>query len=83
MHSDDAVEILEELEEKDRKVVIKQLPKADRILVEEAFSFPESSAGRLMQREFLAFPSNWTVGQTIDHMRSKSEETPRNGVSTA
>ena len=56
-----------------KKVVIKQL-KADRILVEEALSFPEESAGRLMQREFLAFPSNWTVGQTIDHMRAKPQE---------
>ena len=72
LHSDDAVDILQELKEEERKVVIKQLPKADRILVEEALSFPEESAGRLMQREFLAFPSNWTVGQTIDHMRSKS-----------
>ena len=74
LHSDDAVDILQELEEEERKVVIKQLPKADRILVEEALSFPEESAGRLMQREFLAFPSNWTVGQTIDHMRAKPQE---------
>ena len=78
LHSDDAIEILQELEEKDRKVVIKQLPKADRILVEEALSFPESSAGRLMQREFLAFPSNWTVGQTIDHMRTKPQDEEEN-----
>ncbi len=74
LHSDDAVDILQELREEERKVVIKQLPKADRILVEEALSFPEESAGRLMQREFLAFPSNWTVGQTIDHMRGKPQE---------
>ncbi len=74
LHSDDAVEILQELEEKDRNVVIKQLPKADRILVEEALSYPEYSAGRLMQREFLAFPGNWTVGQTIDHMRANTQD---------
>ena len=74
LHSDDAVEILQELEEKDRNVVIKQLPKADRILVEEALSYPEFSAGRLMQREFLAFPGNWTVGQTIDHMRANPQD---------
>ena len=71
LNTDDAVDILQDLEEKDREVVIKQLPSSDRILVEEALSFPEQSAGRLMQREFLAFPSNWTVGQTIDHMRTK------------
>ncbi len=74
LHSDDAVDILQELEEEERNVVIKKLPKADRILVEEALSFPEESAGRLMQREFLAFPNNWTVGQTIDHMRAQPQE---------
>ena len=78
LHSDDAVEILQELEEADRNVIIKQLPKSDRILVEEALSFPESSAGRLMQREFLAFPGNWTVGQTIDHMRDQPQENEDN-----
>jgi len=78
LNTDDAVDILQDLEEKDRNVIIKQLPKADRILVEEALSFPESSAGRLMQREFLAFPSNWTVGQTIDHMRTKPRDEEEN-----
>ena len=78
LHSDDAVEILQELEEADRNVIIKQLPKSDRILVEEALSFPESSAGRLMQREFLAFPGNWTVGQTIDHMRDQPQDNEDN-----
>ena len=78
LHSDDAVEILQELEEADRDVIIKQLPKSDRILVEEALSFPESSAGRLMQREFLAFPGNWTVGQTIDHMRDQPQDNEDN-----
>ena len=78
LHSDDAVEILQELEEADRNVIIKQLPKSDRILVEEALSFPDSSAGRLMQREFLAFPGNWTVGQTIDHMRNQPQDNEDN-----
>ena len=78
LHSDDAVEILQELEEADRNVIIKQLPKSDRILVEEALSFPESSAGRLMQREFLAFPGSWTVGQTIDHMRDQPQDNEDN-----
>ncbi len=69
LNTDDAVEILEDLDENDRNNVIKKLPKTERILVEEAFSFPENSAGRLMQRDFLVFPEYWTVGQTIDHMR--------------
>ncbi len=69
LDTDDAVEILEDLNENERNIIIKKLPKTERILVEEAFTFPENSAGRLMQRDFLAFPEFWTVGQTIDHMR--------------
>ena len=71
LNTDDEVEILENLQEDQRDTIIKKLPKADRILVEEAFTYPENSAGRLMQREFLSFPDYWTVGQTIDHMRNK------------
>ena len=71
LNTDDEVEILENLEEDQRDSIIKKLPKADRILVEEAFTYPEHSAGRLMQREFLSFPEYWTVGQTIDYMRNK------------
>ena len=71
LNTDDEVEILENLQEDQRDTIIKKLPKADRILVEEAFTYPENSAGRLMQREFLSFPEFWTVGQTIDHMRNK------------
>ena len=71
LNIDDEVEILENLEEDQRDTIIKKLPKADRLLVEEAFTYPENSAGRLMQREFLSFPDYWTVGQTIDYMRNK------------
>ena len=71
LNTDDEVEILENLQEDQRDTIIKKLPKADRILVEEAFTYPENSAGRLMQREFLSFPDYWTVGQTIDYMRNK------------
>ncbi len=78
LKTDDAVEILEELNESDRSIVIKKLPKTERMLVEEAFSFPEHSAGRLMQRDFLSFPEYWTVGQTIDHMRTTFYEEEKN-----
>ena len=78
LNTDDEVEILENLQEDQRDTIIKKLPKADRILVEEAFTYPENSAGRLMQREFLSFPEFWTVGQTIDHMRNKELDEDEN-----
>ncbi len=73
LNTDDEVEILENLEENQRDDIIKKLPKADRILIQEAFTYPMNSAGRLMQREFLSFPEFWTVGQTIDHMRNSEK----------
>ena len=78
LNTDDEVEILENLEQNQRDNIIKKLPKADRILVQEAFTYPVNSAGRLMQREFLSFPEFWTVGQTIDYMRNSEKKENNN-----
>ena len=42
-------------------------------MLEEGLSYPEDSAARIMQREFTAVPSDWTVGQTIDYLRENKE----------
>ena len=70
LSTDDAITIIEELEQDDLRDVLAALSAEDRILVEEGLSFPEDSAGRLMQREIVTVPSFWTVGQTIDFLRS-------------
>ena len=70
LDSDDAVEIFEDLDGAFRQRILTQLPEAYRLILEEAIAFPEESAGRLMQREVVAIPMTWTVGQTIDFMRS-------------
>ncbi len=75
LDSDDAVEIFEDLDEEFQSRILASLPMAYRTLLEESLSYPEDSAGRLMQRELVAVPSAWTVGETIDHMR-KSEDLP-------
>ncbi|MCK0069539.1 magnesium transporter [Kordiimonas laminariae] len=76
METDDAVYVLEELDEEDRAEVLEQLPTDDRVAIEESLSYPEDSAGRLMQRDLFAIPEFWTVGQTIDYLRSDSEDIP-------
>ncbi|MGD1878479.1 MAG: magnesium transporter [Kiloniellaceae bacterium] len=73
LHSDDAVDIFEDLDEEAQQRVLAALPKAERLVLEESLSFPEDSAGRIMQRELLAVPSNWTVGETIDYMRAAKD----------
>ena len=73
LESDNALQILEKLEEKKKKKVLDKLLPKDRFLLEEGLSYPEDSAARIMQREFTAVPSNWTVGQTIDYLRENKE----------
>ena len=68
--SDDAVNIIEELEQDEIDDVLAALPAEDRILVEEGLSYPEDSAGRMMQRELVTVPSFWTAGQTTEYLRS-------------
>ncbi len=74
MDSDDALDVIENLDPEFQKEVIRKLPIKTRISVEDGLSFPEDSAGRLLQREFVAIPQSWTVGETIESLRATSEE---------
>jgi magnesium transporter len=69
LDSDDAVYILEDLDKEDQEEILAQLPFTERVRLRRALDYPESSAGRRMQTEFVAVPPFWTVGQTIDYMR--------------
>ena len=73
---DDAVDLVEDLEEKDQSIFLENLDKAERTLIEEGLNFPEDSAGRLMQRQFVAVHETWNVGQAIDYLRSNKENLP-------
>jgi magnesium transporter len=66
---DDAIDIIEDLNKYEQQEVLEALPAFERLQIEEGLAFPEDSAGRLMQRHFMAIPAYWTVGQTIDYMR--------------
>lgn len=69
LDSDDAVYILEDLEAEDQDEILAQLPFTERIRLRRSLGYPEETAGRRMQTEFVAVPPFWTVGQTIDYMR--------------
>ena len=73
LESDNSIAILENLETNKKKKVLDKLPPKDRFLLEEGLSYPEDSAARLMQREFAAVPSDWSVGQTIDYLRESKD----------
>ncbi|MFN3460357.1 MAG: magnesium transporter [Oceanibaculum sp.] len=70
LDSDDAIAIIEDMEDAEKQAILDAVEPTDRALLEEGLTFPEYSAGRLMQRELVAVPSHWTVGQTIDFMRT-------------
>jgi magnesium transporter len=73
LESDDAIAILENVDEKDKNVILSSLPPKDRFALLESLSYPEDTAARIMQREFTATPSNWSVGQTIDYLRENKD----------
>jgi magnesium transporter len=73
LDSDDAVYILEDLDKEDRDEILAQLPFTERVRLRRALDYPESSAGRRMQTEFVAAPPFWTVGQTIDYLRDHDD----------
>jgi magnesium transporter len=75
LDTDDAVALIEDLEDDEQRAVLRAMEPDDRAAIEQALSFPEESAGRLMQRDLIAVPEHWTVGQVIDYLRSGDELT--------
>ena len=73
LETDDAVAMIEDMEEEEQRAVLRALDPDDRAAIEEALSYPEDSAGRLMRRDAVAVPEHWTVGQVIDFLRSGEE----------
>jgi magnesium transporter len=69
LDSDDAAHILEDLPQQEQAEILQQMPPPERGAVERILHYPDESAGRRMQTEFIAVPPSWTVGDAIDHMR--------------
>ncbi|MCW5770538.1 MAG: magnesium transporter [Rhodospirillaceae bacterium] len=72
LDTDDAVAVIEDLDKETQEQVLAEVEPADRAEIEQNLAFPEDTAGRMMQRDPVSIPQNWTVGETIDYMR----ETP-------
>ncbi|MCW2307217.1 magnesium transporter [Rhodobium gokarnense] len=75
LDSDDAAHILEDLDEPDKDAILEQMSFVERLQLQRVLEYPEESAGRRMQTDFIAVPPFWTVGQTIDYLR-EAEELP-------
>ena len=71
METNDAISLIESLEPNDQKDILNQVSSEDRQILQESLDYPEDTAGRRMQKEYVALPSFWTVGQTIDYLREE------------
>lgn len=76
LETDDAVDLIQDLDEEQQRELLENLPPETRALVQENLTYDEYTAGRLMQRDLVAVPQFWTVGRTIDYLRSGAEDLP-------
>jgi magnesium transporter len=76
LDTDDAADVIDDLDDTKRFQVLAAMGELDRAAIETTLSYEDETAGRLMQREFLAAPEFWTVGQTIDHVRDAGDQLP-------
>lgn len=73
LDSDDAVYLLEDMEPEDKAEILANLPAPERVALERGLDYPENSAGRLMQTDYISAPPFWTVGQVIDYLRESTD----------
>ncbi len=75
LESDDAVHVIEDLKSKEQEKILEAIPEEKREELREGLAHPEDTAGRLMNKNFVAVPENWDVGKTIDFLR-KGQDLP-------
>jgi magnesium transporter len=73
LERDDALQILTELSEEDQQVILESMQEETRQDLEQGFTYPEESAGRLMQKRLVSIPEYWTIGNVIDHLRTQQD----------
>ena len=73
LDSDEAVYVIEDLDKQDQTDILAKLPSFERAAIERSLEYPEDSAGRIMQTDFIAVPPFWSVGRTIDYMRDAED----------
>ncbi len=73
LESDDVVDLVEDLEDEQQNAILEVLEDSDRVAVRQSLTYPEYSAGRLMQREVVMAPEHWNVGEAIDYMRDQDD----------
>ncbi|MFT3997560.1 MAG: magnesium transporter [Asticcacaulis sp.] len=76
LDSDDAAAVFEDMEADQQQAVLAAMDPEGREAMVTSLAFEEETAGRLMQREVVAAPDFWNVGDAIDHMRAHGADLP-------
>ena len=69
MSADRATDVFQELEDDERATLFPILAPETKIALKKLMGYPPNTAGSLMTIEFISVPADWTVGQTLDHIR--------------
>ena len=73
LDSDDAVEVLENMDDEEQDQIIQHLNPELKYQVQSSLNYPEDSAGRIMSREFVSMPDNWTVKEAKQFLLTSDE----------
>ncbi|TKT71690.1 magnesium transporter [Afipia massiliensis] len=69
MSADMAADIVQQLDEPAKTELLAGLDAVSRGAIVGLLAYPENTAGAMMTTEFVSVPSNWTVEQTLQHIR--------------
>ena len=75
LDSDDVFTLIDELPTDQQSEILTKISASQRASYEKILSYPEESAARLMQQEFVAVPSFWKVGDVLKFIQ-KSQAMP-------
>ena len=73
LDSDEAVELLENMNDDEQEQIINQLDPELKYQVKTSLNYPEDSAGRIMSRDFVSIPDNWTVKEARQYLLNNDE----------
>jgi magnesium transporter len=69
LETEDAIEVIEALDLELKDIIVENIEGDKRKLILEGFTYPENTAGRIIEKNFMTFQNHWTCGQAIDFIR--------------
>lgn len=69
---EDSIEVIDNVDDDLKQLIIKNLSSAKQQQIIEGFTYPEDTVGRVIEKNFISFQENWTIGQAIDSIRNDS-----------